>query len=442
MRATIQYLDKNGQPAELAMLSDTLLIGREQECELVLDDPGVSKRHAQIIRVENEYIIRDQGSVNGTYVGEHKITHHTLRDGDRIRIGKYELLFRAAPDGTASSGELATITAAHEGGDAAGLARVVEPAPFTQPGWIEEQIAAIGAREQAGRRAVAWIMNSAIIFGIALILIVLFAFGNSGSSASNLGMVTLEMGYPQVVYVPEKPEYTKIEVSPQGLLEVSLDNGDATVAELRTTDSNFNIIKVVPSTPGDGTIILRGQRDYVINVTVIPRQKEEEPYAAEYAAAKSNDTPDDVKQTKARLWLEEAKNVMHERPYTALEWADIADAYAGNELTDALKSDLVRILRIIDPNAYADNKMTDTLTLKDFHKEVKKEIDRQWQGLRLKYSQAVKQSDLNERATILKSMMALIPDKRDLRYQWAKINLERTNFTIAQQRRPIGPWGG
>ena len=119
------------------MQGDTLLIGREQECGLMLDDPGVSKRHAQIIRVENEYIIRDQGSVNGTYVGEHRITHHTLRDGDRIKIGKHDLLFRAEPDAAVSSGGLATIPAT-QGTGAAGLARVVEPAPFAQPGWMEE----------------------------------------------------------------------------------------------------------------------------------------------------------------------------------------------------------------------------------------------------------------------------------------------------------------
>ena len=256
-----------------------------------------------------------------------------------------------------------------------------------------------------------------IIVGIVVLLLVLFAFDNSGPGATNLGVVTLETGYPQVIFVPEKPEYTKFEVSPPDLLAVSLDDGDAEIAELRATDANFNIIKVVPGSPGEGTITIRGQRDYVISVRVIPRQKEDEPYADELAKAKSPDTPDDVKEKAARLWLQEAGNIVYERPYVALERLDVAEAYAGRDLARDLELAKVRA-------------------------SVQDILSRQWQGLRLRYSQAAKQADLNDRAAVLKSMMTLIPDKRDFRYQWAKINLERTNYAIAQQRRPAGPWGG
>lgn len=71
--------------------AETLTIGRQADAQLQLDpntDLEVSGRHAIIGRAGSEWLIRDLGSRNGTFVNGQRITADTaLRDGDRIRLG-------------------------------------------------------------------------------------------------------------------------------------------------------------------------------------------------------------------------------------------------------------------------------------------------------------------------------------------------------------------
>ncbi len=63
------------------------LIGRGGECDLILPERQVSRRHAMIVRRDDGYFIRDLGSKNGTYVNGQQVTdERLLRDGDTIQI--------------------------------------------------------------------------------------------------------------------------------------------------------------------------------------------------------------------------------------------------------------------------------------------------------------------------------------------------------------------
>lgn len=62
-------------------------VGRSQDSELWLSDDGVSRRHASMYRQGSSYILKDEGSANGTFVGGVKIDSHELRDGDVIQFG-------------------------------------------------------------------------------------------------------------------------------------------------------------------------------------------------------------------------------------------------------------------------------------------------------------------------------------------------------------------
>jgi hypothetical protein len=73
-----------------------LNLGRSASCQLVLDDALVSRRHAQIIVAADNVSVRDLSSANGVFVnGERVNGERALRPGDRILIGKQELLLRA-----------------------------------------------------------------------------------------------------------------------------------------------------------------------------------------------------------------------------------------------------------------------------------------------------------------------------------------------------------
>ncbi|MGI9538777.1 MAG: FHA domain-containing protein [Miltoncostaeaceae bacterium] len=78
------------------LLTDPVSIGRTPHCELFLDDVTVSRDHARIERGDDGLVIRDLGSLNGTYVNRRRIEGaEALQDGDELQIGKFRLLFIA-----------------------------------------------------------------------------------------------------------------------------------------------------------------------------------------------------------------------------------------------------------------------------------------------------------------------------------------------------------
>jgi predicted component of type VI protein secretion system len=81
----------------LELQPGVVLIGRSPSCQIVLDDGLVSRRHAQIVVSEKGAVLEDCGSVNGVFVNERRIeVRHELSSGDRIVIGKQQLVFRTA----------------------------------------------------------------------------------------------------------------------------------------------------------------------------------------------------------------------------------------------------------------------------------------------------------------------------------------------------------
>ena len=71
----------------------TTLVGRSPECQIFLDDVTVSRRHAEILREDDTFTIRDLGSLNGTYVNRKRIESVVLENDDEVQIGKYRLTF-------------------------------------------------------------------------------------------------------------------------------------------------------------------------------------------------------------------------------------------------------------------------------------------------------------------------------------------------------------
>lgn len=78
-----------------ALAKPSVTIGRLPECDVVVDDAGVSRQHARIRRTEGGFVLTDLGSTNGTMVNGEPIQEHVLEHGDRITIGETELEFRS-----------------------------------------------------------------------------------------------------------------------------------------------------------------------------------------------------------------------------------------------------------------------------------------------------------------------------------------------------------
>jgi len=73
------------------------VVGRGRDCDVVLDDTGVSRRHAEVLPEGDGWTIEDLGSTNGVRVNGLTVqgSHH-LRSGDRIEMGSTEMLFEIA----------------------------------------------------------------------------------------------------------------------------------------------------------------------------------------------------------------------------------------------------------------------------------------------------------------------------------------------------------
>lgn len=81
------------------------MAGRSIDADIFLDDVTVSRRHAEFVRELDDFVVRDVGSLNGTYVNRERIDRVVLRGNDEVQIGKYRLTFHPSPGRVAAGGD-------------------------------------------------------------------------------------------------------------------------------------------------------------------------------------------------------------------------------------------------------------------------------------------------------------------------------------------------
>ncbi len=72
-------------------------VGRHPDSDIFLDDVTVSRKHALFEQEGDAFLVRDVGSLNGTYVNRELVDHISLRTGDEVQIGKFRLIFYTSP---------------------------------------------------------------------------------------------------------------------------------------------------------------------------------------------------------------------------------------------------------------------------------------------------------------------------------------------------------
>jgi pSer/pThr/pTyr-binding forkhead associated (FHA) protein len=70
------------------------MLGRGTDCDLRLVDPGVSRHHAELRVEDDEVVLVDLGSTNGTFVNGEPVRRVALTDGTRVTLGRTSLVFR------------------------------------------------------------------------------------------------------------------------------------------------------------------------------------------------------------------------------------------------------------------------------------------------------------------------------------------------------------
>jgi len=92
--------------ARFLLDADRTVAGRSPDADIFLDDVTGSRKHVEFVREGDEFVVRDVGSLNGTYVNRDRIERAVLKAGDEVQIGKFRMTFHPSP--------------ARSGGDASG----------------------------------------------------------------------------------------------------------------------------------------------------------------------------------------------------------------------------------------------------------------------------------------------------------------------------------
>jgi len=82
--------------ARFGLHGDVVTAGRHPESDIFLDDITVSRRHVEFTRGPTDHLIRDVGSLNGTYLNGKRIDEALLSPGDEVQIGKFKLKYLGA----------------------------------------------------------------------------------------------------------------------------------------------------------------------------------------------------------------------------------------------------------------------------------------------------------------------------------------------------------
>ena len=102
------YLIINGK--EQVPLQKTVInIGRRSTSDIILQDPMVSRDHAQLRAQQGRYLLFDLSSTGGTTINNHRIHSATLKPGDVIRMGKTILVYNQEISGLTDATKAAVI---------------------------------------------------------------------------------------------------------------------------------------------------------------------------------------------------------------------------------------------------------------------------------------------------------------------------------------------
>lgn len=76
-----------------SLIDGVTTIGRSEDAVITLDDITVSRQHSEVHFNSGRYIVKDVGSLNGTYVNQRRIDVAELSQGDELQVGKFRFIF-------------------------------------------------------------------------------------------------------------------------------------------------------------------------------------------------------------------------------------------------------------------------------------------------------------------------------------------------------------
>ena len=92
--AKLELMFEKAVLGEFAVGERPVTIGRSPDNDITIDNLAVSTLHARVLRVDNQYFLEDNQSLNGTFLNNRRVQGKSpIRDGDVIQVGKHTVLF-------------------------------------------------------------------------------------------------------------------------------------------------------------------------------------------------------------------------------------------------------------------------------------------------------------------------------------------------------------
>jgi predicted component of type VI protein secretion system len=146
-----ELVPENGDPP-IPIVRDVTVIGRHEGCDVVIQSPGMSKRHCVMVKTDGLLVIRDLATTNGTKVKGQRVRWAALLPEDRVSLGGYKIRIYLGSDEMPSPSEVRRQRGLASTPPAALRAAPVKAsgdAPRARPAEEENGLPAWGGRESA-----------------------------------------------------------------------------------------------------------------------------------------------------------------------------------------------------------------------------------------------------------------------------------------------------
>src|SRR5271156_2780265 len=99
-----ELVPENGDPP-IPIVRDVTLLGRHEDCDVVIEHPSLSKRHCLLVKTDGLLVIRDLATTNGTKVKGQRVRWAALLPEDRVSFGAYKMRIYLGSDEMPSPSE-------------------------------------------------------------------------------------------------------------------------------------------------------------------------------------------------------------------------------------------------------------------------------------------------------------------------------------------------
>jgi len=131
MAVNLIFFSKNGRRKDITLDDGVTIVGRRPDCDIRIPLLYVSRKHCRFIQKEDQTVVQDLGSANGTFLNSERIMEAVVGPGDKVGVGS--VTFTVQIDGRPSDiGQTEAPTVAKNKAD-----QDTEQAPLAQAGISE-----------------------------------------------------------------------------------------------------------------------------------------------------------------------------------------------------------------------------------------------------------------------------------------------------------------